>query len=199
MSDQNPPSMVQDQNENQGAVWVEAAPILREMHHKETIPCYTLLPGNTGAQVSKPKIELPRGAQILVDGKKPVVLGSQTYLQIVGCDLKPQAVGQHIRQEEVIPVPEGASPQPVHALGKLNLRRIKRANKAGKPIMEMAGVQVPQGATLTVSRVHRVTQADRGDGVIDADGKKDYRLVVGCEQAPNAVGLFVQADAISAF
>jgi hypothetical protein len=199
MSDQNPPSILQDPNSNQNTAWVEATPILREMHHKETIPCYTLLPGNTGAQVSKPKIELPRGAQILVDGKKPVVLGSQTYLQIVSCVLKPDSVGHYIRQEEVIPVPEGAAPQPVQALGKLNLRRVKRANKAGKPIMEMAGVQVPPGAILSVSRVHRVTQADHGDGVIDADGKKDYRLVVGCEQVPNAVGLFVQADAISAF
>jgi hypothetical protein len=167
------------------------------MHYKETIPCYTILPANQGAQITKPKIDLQRGIQIYVDGKQKVVSGSQIYLLITRCDQKPETIGQHIRQEDIIEVPDSAPPQQAQALGKLNLRRIKRANKAGKPIMEIAGVQIPQGAILFLSRVHRVTQADRGDGVIDADGKKDYRLVVSCEQIPAAVGLFVQVDAVS--
>jgi hypothetical protein len=117
----------------------------------------------------------------------------KTYLPITEREIEPQAVGLYVRQEEVIKCPTGAASIPMQASSKLNLRKIKRANKAGKPVTEISSGKLPQGTILRVSSVHQVTQADPGSGVIDADGSMDYSLVSECLQAPFAAGLFFQA------
>jgi hypothetical protein len=129
---------------------------------------------------------------IALSSSEAIKAGNHDYHLVAECKLKPQAVGLYVRQEEIIEHPTGAASRPVRALGKLNLRLIKRANKAGKPVMEISGVKLSEGATFRISSVHRVTPADMGDGVIDSDGSVDYYLVVECLQNPALEGLFTQ-------
>ena len=92
----------------------------------------------------------------------------------------------------MIEIPAGSGSKAVQAPGKLNLRTIKRANKAGKPIMDIAGVKLLQGTLFRISNVHRVTNSDPGNGEIDADGTVNYFLVSECNDVPAAAGLFVK-------
>jgi hypothetical protein len=46
--------------------------------------------------------------------------------------------------------------------------------------------------------VHKLTTADKGDGIIDADGTADYYLIVDCSEKSSAVGLFLQTQQVEA-
>ena len=176
----------------QPEIQVEAAPILQKQRNREFIVCYQVNPVRQKAAVHKPKVELHRGTIVSVDKSAAVEVGPQIYLPVKVCEREPGAVGFYIRQEEVIEIPVGLGSQAVQAPGKLNLRTIKRANKAGKPIMDMAGVKLLEGTRFRISKVHRVTSSDPGNGVIDADGTVNYYLVSECEQVPAAAGLFIK-------
>lgn len=170
----------------------EAAPPLRRLHHRETVSCFQIDLSSRNKAVKKSPIELRRGAVFHANPEETKQLGGRTYLAIADCQGEPQAVGLYVRQEEAIPCPAGMASIAVRAPAKLNLRLIKRANKAGKPVMELSGVKLPEGSVLRVSSVHRVTDGDPGNGVIDADGSVDYYLVSDCFIVPAAAGLFVQ-------
>ncbi len=173
-------------------IQVEAAPMLQKQRHKEFIVCYQVDPAAKKAAVHKPKVELRRGTIVSVDKSAAVEVGPQIYLPVEKCESAPGAVGFYIRQEEVIEIPAGSGSKAVQSPGKLNLRTIKRANKAGKPIMDIAGVKLVQGTLFRISSVHRITSSDPGNGVIDADGPVDYYLVSECIDVPAAAGLFVK-------
>lgn len=172
--------------------WAEVAPPLRSLHHKETINCFLVNASSKKPLVRRSNIALRRGVVIALSSSEAVKSGNHDYRRVAECKLEPQAVGLFVRQEEIIEHPTSVASRPVRALGKLNLRLIKRANKAGKPVMEISGVKLSEGATFRISSVHRVTPADMGDGVIDSDGSVDYYLVVECPQNPAGEGLFTQ-------
>jgi hypothetical protein len=133
-----------------------------------------------------------------VDKTNPVVIGKRAYYQVTDCVPEPRAEGLFIRKSGVIEMPDGQSSIPVKAKDKINLRKISRANMKGKPIMNLADVKLPAGTHLRVSNVHKITAADKGDGVIDADGSADYYLIVDCPEQSSAVGLFVQTQQVEA-
>lgn len=172
--------------------WAEVAPPLRSLHHKESINCFLVNASSKKPLVRRSNIVLRRGAVIALSSSEAVKAGNHDYRLVAECKLEPQAVGLFVRQEELIKHLTGAASRPVRALGKLNLRLIKRANKAGKPVMEISGVKLSEGTTFRISSVHKVTQTDTGDGVIDSDGSVDYYLVVECPQNPAGEGLFAQ-------
>lgn len=180
-----------------GFFLAEATPPLLTLHHRESIVCYQADPDVKGGSVIKTRIELRRGTNIILNTNAMLKLGNRTFLPIAGCEIEPQAVGLYVRQEQVIHIPAGAESIPGKAVGKLNLRKIKRANKAGKPVMEIAGLKLEEGIVFRVSSVHHVTPADPGSGIIDADGSEDYYLVAECPQVPDAAGLFVQVPEFS--
>ena len=186
---QNEPVPSLDSN-NQQVKLVEVAPELLELHHKETVSCFLVDPKTGKVAVSRPKIELGRGIRLGVDGEAALQVGKRSYLKIVQCADQPEAVGLYLRQSDVLDVPKGITSFPAAAIGKLNLGRIKRANKAGKPIMDISGVRLAEGTVFRISIVHRVTGADKGDGIIDADGSVDFQLLIECPQNPEARGLF---------
>ncbi len=99
-----------------------------------------------------------------------------------------------MRVEEVIDAPEERASLAVKTKEKLNLRKLSKANKSGKPIMERFNVQIPAGTKLRVSTVHKATLSDQGNGVIDADGPFDYYLIVDCPSKASARGLFLRVD-----
>ncbi len=147
-------------------IQVEAAPMLQKQRHKEFIVCYQVDPAAKKAAVHKPKVELRRGTIVSVDKSAAVEVGPQIYLPVEKCESAPGAVGFYIRQEEVIEIPAGSGSKAVQSPGKLNLRTIKRANKAGKPIMDIAGVKLVAGHSLPdfeCAPGHQLRPWQRGD------------------------------------
>lgn len=182
----------------QSGTRVEVAPELQERRHKESIPCYQVDPDSGKAAVRLPKVEIQRGTRLFVNKSGMVSSGNREYLPVVECESQPDSEGLYVRQKDVIEAPPGKSSLPVRATDKLNLRLIKRPNKAGKPIMEISGVKLPARTPFRVSSVHKVTDADTGDGVIDTDGSIDYYLISHCPANPSGQGLFVQITAVEA-
>lgn len=174
----------------------EVAPPLAMVNHKERIVCYEVDPLRKQAAVYEPRVDLRRGLQLWVARGEAVKVGTQTYLPVARCEGEPRAQELYVRAEEVIAAPQERASIPVTTKEKLNLRRLLAANKSGKPIMDRSTVQIPEGTKLRVSAVHRVTPADPGNGVIDADGPDDYYLVVECPARISAAGLFLRTNEV---
>lgn len=175
-------------------VRVEAAPLVEMVRHKERVIAYEIDSAKKRAKVYQPRVEIGRGALLVVDKQDGVRIGGHTYYQVLQCEGEPRAQDLYVRVEELIEAPEGSASKPVVSKEKLNLRRLSRANKSGKPIMERYSVQIPPGTKLRVSTVHKATPEDAGNGVIDADGPDDYYLIVECYQRASAIGLFLRVN-----
>jgi hypothetical protein len=172
----------------------EVAPAVEMSNHKERIVCYDIGLGSRQASVYQPRVELRRGLRLWVAQGEAVKVGTQIYYPVARCDGEPRAQELYVRAEEIINAPQDRASIPVATKEKLNLRRLSRANKNGKPIMEKFSVQIPAGTKLRVSAVHKVTPADPGNGVIDADGPDDYYLIVECPNKISAEGLFLRTE-----
>ncbi|MCK4898058.1 MAG: hypothetical protein KAS38_04745, partial [Anaerolineales bacterium] len=176
---------------------VEVRPRFSYLWHKESILCYTLEPGEKNVLVYQPKVALGRGLQLSVDKANPVLIDQHNYYRVISCDLEPRAEGLYVRESDILELPEGKVSKPVEAKGQLNLRKISPWNLIGKPIMQLAQVELSEGTTFRVSTVHKVTSSDTGDGVIDAAGSLDYYLIVDCPKKSSAVGLFVPTQQVN--
>jgi hypothetical protein len=86
---------------------------------------------------------------------------------------------------------------PVEAMGKINLRKTSYANEKMRPVIELSGVQLGAGAKFRVSTVHKTSEADKGDGVIDADGDQFFYLIIDCPFKSSAQGLFVRTSDVN--
>lgn len=175
-------------------VRVEAAPLVEMDRHKERVIAYEIDAAKKRASVYQPWVEIGRGVLLVVDMKNGVRIGTNMYHQVLQCEGEPRAQDLYVRAEELIEAPEGQASKPVVSNDKLNLRRLSRANKSGKPIMERYSVQIPPGTKLRVSTVHRATPGDAGNGIIDADGPDDYYLIVECPHKASAIGLFLRVN-----
>jgi len=176
---------------------VEVAPSLAAGKHKDWILCYRVDPAKKKAVVYKPKVMLARGMQLRVVKSSAVKIGKRTYYQVSRCDDEPRAEERYIRKDSVIDLPKGQVSRPVEAKGVFNLRRITSGNRKVKPVMGPTGIKLMDGTPFRISTVHKVTTADSGDGVIDADGIPDYYLIVKSPRKGRAKGLFIQTQAVN--
>jgi hypothetical protein len=170
----------------------EVAPPISMIGHRERIVCYDIDPARKQAVVYEPRVDLRRGLHLWVARGEAIKVGTRTYLPVARCDGEPRAQELYVREEEIIAAPEDRASFPVTIKEKLNLRKLIAANKSKKPIMDRSTVQIPAGTKLRVSAVHKVTPADPGNGIIDADGPDDYYLIVECPTRISAEGLFLR-------
>lgn len=78
---------------------------------------------------------------------------------------------------------------------RLNCRRIKSTDGAGKPIMDIPKTRIvlPGGTRLSVSSTHKIGSKDTGDGRVFATGNVIHYFITACPDNPDAVGLYVRA------
>lgn len=186
----------QPETEEKLETMVEVQPRFSFLWHRESILCYTPETSEGKALVYQPEVSLGRGLRLFVDKSNPAIIDQHTYYRVTRCDLEPRAEGLNIRQADVLELPEGITGKPVEAISQLELQRISPWNLIGKPIMRPVEVKIPTGTQLRVSGVHKVSHADKGDGVIDALGRQDYYLIVDCPINSNAVGYFVPIEQV---
>jgi hypothetical protein len=77
---------------------------------------------------------------------------------------------------------------------RLNCFTFRKTDKAGKPEMFIREprVQLQQGAVFFVSSTHKLSQNDKGDGIVFGTGNLEFYNVVDCPPNPAAVGLYVR-------
>ncbi len=175
---------------------VEVQPRFSFIYHTESILCYSLEAEGGNAFVYQPEVSLKRGLQLSVDKYDPAIIGEQTYYQVTRCDLEPRAEGLYVRQGDVLELSEGETGKTVVTISDLGLKEISPWNLLGKPILRSVDTKISSGTTLRVSGIHKVSKADKGDGVIDVVGKIDYYLIVDCPTNSSVVGLCVPVDQV---
>ncbi len=186
----------QPETETSLEVMVEVQPRFSFLWHKEHVLCYSVEPEGENAYVYQPEVSLRRGLQLSVDKSNPAMIGDQTYYQVTRCDLEPRAEGLYVRQEDILELPEGESTKPVVTISELDLKEISPWNLIGKPVMRSVDVKISSGTSLFASKAHKISKADKGDGVIDAIGRIDYYLIVDCPTNSSVVGLCVPVDQV---
>jgi len=206
-----PPEQIESENQPEPAAIaldpgrpVEVCPPVMKLgqNHQESISCYEVEAALQQAQPYKPKVDMLRGTLLFVSKDGAVTARGKRYLPVVCCDEAPRAQDLYVRAEEVIELPETGSSRPVTVKEKLNMWTIRYANKAGFPVLEeyrtqdKQKIQLMPGAVFRVSSAHRISSEDKGDGLIRADGKREYYLVVDCPGQSCGQGLFVRPDQI---
>jgi hypothetical protein len=206
-----PPEEVESENQPEPAAIVrdpgrpaEVCPPVMKLgqHHQESISCYAVEAASQQAQPYKPKVDLMRGTLLFVSQDRALRVRGIRYIPVVRCDAAPRAQDLYVRAEEVIELPDSGSSRPVKAREKLNMWTIRYANKAGFPVLEQyltqdkQKIQLMPGSVFRISSVHRISAEDKGDGLIRADGKREYYLVVDCPGLSCGDGLFVRPDQI---
>jgi hypothetical protein len=175
---------------------VEVQPRFSFLWHKERVLCYSVEHEGENAIVYQPEVSLRRGLQLSVEKSNPAMIGNQTYYLVTRCALEPRAEGLYVRQEDILVLPEGESTKPVVTISELDLKEISPWNLIGKPVMRSVDVKISSGTSLFASKAHKISKADKGDGVIDAIGRIDYYLIVDCPTNSRVVGLCVPVDQV---
>jgi hypothetical protein len=179
---------------------VEAAPALRQGDRQDCILCYELDPATNSLLVYRPLVELRRGALLSIDKAGAARGGNgslssdehQVYYPVVSCISEPRAEELYVRQSEIIEAHGKDASLPVKALPGICLWTISSADETGRPIFQPVEGTVDKGTIFRLSKVHKVSQQDKGDGLILGDDEQAYYLIVTCPRNYTHEGYFIR-------
>jgi hypothetical protein len=178
------------------STWLEAAPPLHCEEHSEKILCYWIDPKSKTASVYEPKVLLRRGTIMKASVSELVKIGAETYYPVSECQADPRAVELYVRGSEAIDLSQEKEPLFTTAGSDQQLFELKCADASGKPQFLPVDIHLLDDTRLRISTVHRLSEADPGDGTI-TDGQNTYRLILECPSRSSLNGLFIRQDPVN--
>jgi hypothetical protein len=179
------------------AVWLEAAPILALQDHRDVILCYEVDVKSRTAAPYQPDVVLKRGTRLKVSLAETARLGTDVYHRVLECEAEPRAQDLFVRKSDSLEITQEKKPVYVLAKKTVTLYRLDGLDDSGLPRFKRTRVKLDAGSKIQVSSLHKLTQADAGNGIVSAGGKKNYHLIVD-PVYPSALGLFVRTNVVKA-